>query len=609
MKYPEDFINQIIHGDCLEVLKEIPDNSIDAVVTDPPYALGFMGKEWDTFDKSQFGRKGLEGKNDLKVKKNFEILPRYKNWDGYYEFSFNWSKEVFRVLKPGGHLLAFGGTRTYHRMTCGIEDAGFEIRDCIMYIFGSGFPKSLNIAKSIDRLLKEGTASLNSVGDNSKGALYFHKLNFEQGYRPKDYTNVERRKYEITEDIAKKWEGWGTALKPAYEPIVVARKPLSEKNVALNVLKWGTGGLNIDEGRIKTNEELGRKQKAGYKHFKFAGSKIVDKDRFQDGHPKGRFPANVIWGCICDEVIERKEEIVKIHDAPKGTFAGSEPNRGSIKNYRERNVGKSIIHTNPQCVCYMLDKQSGINASRFFYCAKASKKERLGLDKIEIILYKEEDILCKEKNLTQEEKLVQLQVDMDILPPKVIVEYGTQNKSVLEWSISWFGKNLMEKYQKDFASIILTETNLTMTSKIYNWLVFLLTKEYTADVNLLTENGGNLVENVDNLKELTISINEKMASRLGVKSAVSKTLLKISVKEKKIAHPTQKPLKLMEYLVKLVTPPGGLVLDPFAGSGTTCIACKKLGFRFIGIEKEPEYVEIARARLEAIERGSTGKGW
>jgi len=137
-------------------------------------------------------------------------------------------------------------------------------------------------------------------------------------------------------------------------------------------------------------------------------------------------------------------------------------------------------------------------------------------------------------------------------------------------------------------------------SKIYNWLVFLLTKEYTADVNLLTENGGNLVENVDNLKELTISINEKMASRLGVKSAVSKTLLKISVKEKKIAHPTQKPLKLMEYLVKLVTPPGGLVLDPFAGSGTTCIACKKLGFRFIGIEKEPEYVEIARARLEAI---------
>jgi len=201
-----NFINQIIQGDCLKVLKRFPDNCIDAVITDPPYALGFMGKEWDTFDKSQFGRKGLEGKNDLKVKKNFEILPRYKNWDSYYEFIFNWAKEVFRVLKPGGYLLAFGGTRTYHRMVCGIEDAGFEIRDCIMWLYGCGFPKSLDISKQLSKM----------------------------GYK----------------DEAKKWEGWGTALKPAYEPIVVARKPLSERNVALNVLKWETGGINIDACRV-----------------------------------------------------------------------------------------------------------------------------------------------------------------------------------------------------------------------------------------------------------------------------------------------------------------------------------------------------------------------
>jgi site-specific DNA-methyltransferase (adenine-specific) len=367
MKYPDDFINQVIHGDCLEVLKQFPDNCIDAIITDPPYALGFMGKEWDTFDKRQFGRKGLEGKNDLKVKKNFEILPRYKNWDGYYEFSFNWAKEVFRVLKPGGYLLAFGGTRTYHRMTCGIEDAGFEIRDCIMWIYGSGFPKSLNIAKSIDRLIKEGTASLNSVGDNTSGALGYHKLNFEQGYRPKDYTNVERREYEITEDIAKKWEGWGTALKPAYEPIVVARKPLSERNVALNVLKWGTGGINIDACRVGTDIIPAQKRgKAVNTNFMSGG--------FTPEH-QGRFPANVILGCTCDKVIEWESEVKD--DTRKGGIWKTGGKETPMKTYK----GGQIIHTNPECPCYMLDKQSGINASRFFYCAKASKKERnMGLE-------------------------------------------------------------------------------------------------------------------------------------------------------------------------------------------------------------------------------------
>jgi len=479
MKYPDDFINKIICGDCLEMLKEIPDNSIDAVVTDPPYALGFMGKEWDTFDKSQFGRKGLEGKNDLKVKKNFEILPRYKNWNGYYEFSFNWAKEVLRVLKPGGYLLSFGGTRTYHRMVCGLEDAGFEIRDCIMWVFSTGFPKSLNIAKSIDRLLKEGKASLNSIGDNSKGALGYHKLNFEQGYRPKDYTNVERRQYEITEDIAKKWEGWGTALKPAYEPIVVARKPLSEKNVAMNVLKWGTGGINIDACRVGQEKVIIHHAPAGT----FAGGEPNRGSIKNYYTSQGRFPTNVVLECICDEVIEGK-------------------------------------HTNLECPCYMLDKQSGVSksnirmptnkyykavntwaagkdltirgyndsggASRFFYCAKASRKERdMGLENLP---------LKKGGGMK-----------------------GTEDQSLL-----------------------------TGSGNVRN--------------NLIRNN-----------------------------------------------HPTVKPLRLLEYLVKLITPPGGLVLDPFCGSGTTCLACKKLGFNFIGIEKEAEYVEIARARINAVKEDKQQK--
>jgi len=393
-----------------------------------------MVKEWDTFDKSQFGIKGLEGENDLKVKKNFEILPRYKNWYSYYEFSFNWAKECLRVLKPGGYLLAFGGTRTYHRMTCGIEDVGFEIRDCIMWIYGSVFPKSLNIAKSIDRLLKE------------------------------DKATVERMEYEITEDIAKKWKGWGTSLKPAYEPIVVARKPLSEKNVALNVLKWGTGGVNIDACRVGQDEVDIHHEPAGT----FAGGEPGRWSIRNYYTMQGRFPANVILECTCDEVIEGKSEV------KYGTRKGGIWKTGGKETLMKTYKSGQIIHTNPLCPCYMLDEQQK-GASRFFYCAKASRKERdMGLENLP---------LKKGGGMK-----------------------GTEDQSLLTGS-------------------------------------------------------GNTRNN----------------------------------------HPTVKPLKLMEYLVKLVTPPGGLVLDPFVGSGTTLVACKKLGFQYIGIEKEAEYIEIAKARIEAIE--------
>ena len=145
----KEYIDKVIQGDCLEVLKTLDSESVDAIVTDPPYGLGFMNKSWDVFDKSQFGQKGLEGDNDLKVKKNFEVLPRYNN-NGLYEFSYQWACECLRVLKSGGHLIAFGGTRTYHRLACAIEDAGFEIRDMIEWVYASGFPKSYNIGVAID---------------------------------------------------------------------------------------------------------------------------------------------------------------------------------------------------------------------------------------------------------------------------------------------------------------------------------------------------------------------------------------------------------------------------------------------------------------------------
>jgi len=143
-------VNQIIQGNCLEVMKGMSDNCIDTIITDPPYGLGFMGKQWDTFDKNQFGKAGEEGQNDLKVKKNFNILPRYKT-DGLYDFTKNWAKECLRVLKPGGTALIFAGSRTQHKIACGVEDAGFILKDCIIWLYGSGFPKASDISKVLDK--------------------------------------------------------------------------------------------------------------------------------------------------------------------------------------------------------------------------------------------------------------------------------------------------------------------------------------------------------------------------------------------------------------------------------------------------------------------------
>jgi hypothetical protein len=196
----------VLHGDCREAMLTMPDNSVDAIITDPPYELGFMGKSWDSTGVAY----------DITV------------W-----------QECLRVLKPGGHLLAFGGSRTYHRLACAIEDAGFQIRDQIMWVYGSGFPKSLNISKAID---KAAGAEREVVGKDKAGT----------GLGLMDKSSTIGGEFDITAPAtaeAKQWEGWGTALKPAHEPIVMARKPL-EGTVAQTVLTHGTGGINIDGCRV-----------------------------------------------------------------------------------------------------------------------------------------------------------------------------------------------------------------------------------------------------------------------------------------------------------------------------------------------------------------------
>ena len=295
-------MNKILQGDCLASMKIMTDNSVDAIVTDPPYGLSFMGKKWD-YD-----------------------VPSQEIWE-----------EALRVLKPGGYLLAFAGTRTQHRMAVRIEDAGFEIRDMIAWVYGSGFPKSLNIGKAIDKLQGNEREDLglhpqpaSSAGDVMQTGL--------------------KNEARITK-CTSEWEGWGTALKPAIEPITVARKPISEKTVAENVLKWGTGGINIDGCRVGKDFMKGGSAKSPGDIMK-TGLKTDYKspDRI------GRFPANFIH--------DGSDEVVDL-------FPNSKSGNGKANTYEKQGgqwgKGKQIRNA---------DFGDSGSASRFFYCAKASKSER-----------------------------------------------------------------------------------------------------------------------------------------------------------------------------------------------------------------------------------------
>ena len=328
----------IVNEDCIKHLKTIDDNYFDSVVTDPPYELGFMGKGWDST--------GIAFTTEL--------------W-----------KEVYRTLKPGGHLLSFSASRNYHRMAVAIEDSGFEIRDQIMWIYGSGFPKSLNIGKSIDKKLG---AKRKVIGKKSgKGGENLNKLSREGKGDSEDatslgaygvgakQTNIEIDITEPATDEAKEWEGWGTALKPAHEPICMARKPISEKSITDNVLKHGTGGINIDGCRVTTDEDISnhsRSAESAVSKGIFGDSKEQETHQTQ-GQEKGRFPANLIHDGS-DEVVS---QFPKTKSSPVG-----------FKNIGWKHSGNTKDKMTP--LKYQQEYKDEGSASRYFYCAKANKKEK-----------------------------------------------------------------------------------------------------------------------------------------------------------------------------------------------------------------------------------------
>ena len=368
----------LYHGDCLEVLRTLPDCSVDSVVTDPPYGLSFMGKKWD-YD-----------------------VPSVEIW-----------AECLRVLKPGGHLLAFAGTRTQHRMAVRIEDAGFEIRDMIAWVYGSGFPKSHNLKDD--------------------------------------------------------WQGWGTALKPALEPITVARKPLIG-TVAENVLAHGTGAINIDASRVPTDSNVDDPRLGG--NGTWSSAKMA-KNVYEGGYagervgssPLGRWPANLIH--------DGSQLVLDLFPEANSARANGNPNnpkRGT--NHTATSYGQGdgkVTH----------DYRDSGSAARFFYCAKTSKSDR-------------------DEGLTNE--------------PQAFVQFQTANGT-------------------------------------------------SGKPSSLSEGRDTQYRN---------------------------------------SHPTVKPTDLMRYLCRLVTQPGGVVLDPFMGSGSTGKAAMLEGFDFIGIEREADYIKIAEARIKAV---------
>jgi site-specific DNA-methyltransferase (adenine-specific) len=404
----------------------MPECSVDSIVTDPPYEIGFMGKSHDSTG----------------------IAYSVEMW-----------AECLRVLKPGGHLLAFGGTRTYHRMTCAIEDAGFQIRDSITWLYGSGFPKSLDVSKAIDK----AAGAEREVTRPRTYAVVADQDAYGSGINTSKPRSESCEVTAPATDDAKTWDGWGTALKPASESIVVARKPLQGNTVAANVLAHGTGAINVDGCRVGTDEDTRRNARGGENGLNGEATfKIRERFASDKEQPSGRWPANVVLS----------------HAA---TAEGDDACAGGCVE---------------GCPVSELDGQSGVRPGGNYPAASDGIKSSPGLAS------------------------------------------GTMGGG-------WSG--------------------------------------ITRPVAVKTESGG--------------------ASRFfPVFRYQAKAPTRERPKVDGVAHATVKPLALIRWLVTLVTAPGGTVLDPFAGSGTTVEASIMDGFSCIAVEMEPSYLPLINARIARATR-------
>lgn len=555
------FDTRLLHSDCLEKLRELPDASIDSIVTDPPYLISFMGKDWDSAD-------GVAGRPDV--------------W-----------RECRRLLKPGGHLLAFGGTRTYHRMAAAIEDAGFEIRDSIHWTYGSGFPKSLDVSKAIDKrggatagfqefrdavkdAMKRNGVSRTALTKALNNQMLSHYLT--AGSQPAvpnardyriirdtvglgnawDHLFLDEAEREVVgtktsgianksegprhtigaskavvvditapaTDAAAKWQGWGTALKPSHEPIVVARKPL-DGTVAANVLAYGTGALNIDGTRVGNEERTYDLTMTSGNFEATGGGKNVKSGT---ATVSGRWPANT--------VLTHAAGCRQVGTVPDTFGGGAKASSGFVDGYENDGfqgvtVASPVWSCAPGCPVAALDRQSGPAGA----AAPASGPTYSGPSK--------SNCMAGAFNGNGDKT------------PVFHADKGGASRffTVTEWEPRWDDPFLyVPKPAK---------------------------KERNAGLN--------------GLKSKTIKFgNQRNGDDVGDGSVNDKFTTSPSQNH----HPTVKPVALMRHLVRLVTPPGGVVLDPFLGSGTTAVAAILEGFDWVGCEMTDEYLPIIKGRVE-----------
>jgi site-specific DNA-methyltransferase (adenine-specific) len=554
---------ELHHGDCLDVLKTLADCSVDAIVTDPPAGIAFMGKEWDR-DKG--------GKAD------------------WIQWMQSVADQCLRVIKPGGHALVWAIPRTSHWTGTAWEDAGWQPRDKIYHVFGSGFPKSLDVSKAIDKAAGAEREKI-PVGDPVKRMIPGADQD-KTGSWIKDNGREYQPGIETpATEAAKQWEGWGTALKPAAEEWWLFRKP-PIGTIAANVLEHGTGGLNIDGCRVGT-EEI--KTQGGDKFPGVYGTFAACPESTHEG----RFPANFIH--------DGSEEVLALFP---------ETTSGMIKSYHHQGGKTRGIYGAMDGI--ETDRGYGDtgSAARFFYCAKASRDDRdegcgisgEWLDSLELITHNDTFTNLKELSVWEiADQKAGLELNGAALPARVTFEAIASERSDSVLSTLSYGNTLTEKSLKGIRFTTSTGTSKIIDLKTLSWLTHLPTNGYTVDASkTIAEIGLSHAESAA-LQSLlkAITTNGETAFLLGASNAAKTTPLPTNAKEwlrektRGNIHSTVKPTDLMRYLCRLITPPNGIVLDPFTGSGSTGKAAMAEGFRFIGIEREAEYLEIARARISA----------
>lgn len=473
----------LYQGDCLDVLDDLEPNSIDTIICDPPYALAFMGRKWDSFAEGT-------GQNS------------------FYSFCSEWAAKCLRVAKPGAYILSFGGSRTFHRLMCAIEDAGWKLCDTLMYCYGSGFPKGINISKAIDKRLGEESKVV-----GSKAGLPGYSLapNLDTGglgrsWRGND-ADMECAITEPATDTAKLWDGWNSTLKPAWEPIILAMKPL-DGTFAENAIHHGVAGLHIDACRIEYRGESDKASatpqgKCTSKEVSAIGAepdagRDLERVGFTRPELKGRWPTNILLEhhaeCVQDGT--RKVKGTKPHEVYSKVeeyegWGNINQKKGEVVNRFEDADGYETIEKwecHPECPVRLLDEQSGILKSG--------------------------------------------------------------SNCVLRKSSKGYTPNALGKESRPEGAVMISYGDMGGASRFF----------YTSKASPSERNAG-----------LTSGKN---------------------------THPTVKPLGLMEYLCKLTsTPSGGVVLDTFMGSGTTGWACINTNRKFIGVERDEKYYQMAQERL------------